>query len=81
MRKDASVSIVRALILNLIHMDNITFRVHGYWLGPITTVWDTKTPEQFEAYCKSQGFEKNREGVYQTGYNSSGHRTYLEIQK
>jgi hypothetical protein len=52
----------------------ITFRVHGYWLGPLTTVWSTITEEEFEKYCKEWKFVKDDKGVYREG------KSYLEIK-
>lgn len=54
----------------------ITFRVHGYWLGPLVTVWDTKTEAEFEAYCKEWGFIKNNKGIYR----SEDRKAQLEIK-
>jgi hypothetical protein len=52
----------------------ITYRVHGYWLGPIVTVWTTSTEEEFEKYCQEQGFVKDDKGVYREG------KSWLEIK-
>lgn len=56
----------------------ITFRVHGWWMGPLITVWSTVNEKEFEDYCLQWKFSKNDQGTYVN--NEGFHETWLEIQ-
>ena len=59
----------------------ITYRVHGWWMGPIITQWDTSTEEEFEKYCDKWGFEKCEDGVYRDGVSSNSRQSWIEIKQ
>ena len=55
----------------------ITYRIHGFWLGPIITIWSTETEEEFKAFCEKEGFEKDEKGVYRNKESND----FLEIRQ
>lgn len=59
-------------------MKTITYRVHGWWMGPIITVWTTSTEEEFAKYCEEQVFKQDTTGRWVN--NEGSHQVWLEIK-